>query len=863
MKSIISIIISIILICVVIYADSISSPCSPYGDVDNDGYLTDSDVDLIGNYGVGNINLTANQKSRADVSEDGKVDIVDAMMISQYITGGRTTFPVCGNQTANCTDTDWFGGDLNKRLIAKGTCIDSNGTYIDVCSGDLLKDYYCTQTSNCDYESYDCKAYGFDKCKNGVCINETPAQCDYTSCESCVSDNTCKFCTNKSDPTDTMCVPINNFVSMIYTCITDINSCPSQPKPDLTITDIYYEPNNPKVGEEVKFKVTVKNIGLANAFLGYVNLGIPGIGYNQSIAKFGFMLSNQSSIYDFGSFPVSFSSAGTYDIRAMVDPNNQVDESDEFNNNRTETLIVAQTNLSCNYTSCESCVSDNTCKFCTNKNYPNNTICISKNTFVNIRIYDCTTNITDCINENQSQCPDGICSQNENCPADASACQDNVCYEPTCLNGCGETPIINAEDAGECDSTNAAGSCISAPCTCNAQSECVSSSSPEMNVLIVALKKNLEVVYSPAQITQLENKIKDFQESIRNDNLKPKFLYLDEDETSDLIGSKVTNTDNWNNLDAVLDQLILKLNSSYLIIIGGYDRFVQAPIGSLEGSDDPYGDINGDMIPDIPVGRIPDPNNGDLEVILNALDTSVNLHNSGGVDLSDYAAPILGCGGWDTFPFWKRNWSSGRCFCFAVWGDSCSPCGNCCGCIDPPSIKGKNFVMIMAHGPGASHCDLLLGGCFKPGDGTTSCSSHDNCFGPNEIQNTDISKSVWMSMSCGGGHLKQKNLTSGSIAMTFLKKGGAIYLGNTDMVYGGTGNNCPVPGGDCCIGSLYTEIATRFGVGKRIGDAYKEGKVAYTDYPAKYNCSCKGGHEYTYNINCLYGDPTLKIKKIW
>ena len=68
-------------------------------------------------------------------------------------------------------------------------------------------------------------------------------------------------------------------------------------------------------------------------------------------------------------------------------------------------------------------------------------------------------------------CPDGACGTGENCPADSNACTDNVCYNPACTNGCGQTAIINNEDPGECDST---AGCISPPCYCDSSSNCVS-----------------------------------------------------------------------------------------------------------------------------------------------------------------------------------------------------------------------------------------------------------------------------------------------------------------------------------------------------------------------------------------------------
>lgn len=70
-------------------------PCGSYGDVDQDGYVSMKDANLISNYTVGNIQLTESQKKNAEVTADGIVDIGDALLIAQYANGLRSTFTVC------------------------------------------------------------------------------------------------------------------------------------------------------------------------------------------------------------------------------------------------------------------------------------------------------------------------------------------------------------------------------------------------------------------------------------------------------------------------------------------------------------------------------------------------------------------------------------------------------------------------------------------------------------------------------------------------------------------------------------------------------------------------------------------------
>lgn len=63
------------------------SPCPPLGDVNNDGFVTDVDAQLILRHDAGLITLNAGQLARADVNQDGVVNPIDATLILQYVEG--------------------------------------------------------------------------------------------------------------------------------------------------------------------------------------------------------------------------------------------------------------------------------------------------------------------------------------------------------------------------------------------------------------------------------------------------------------------------------------------------------------------------------------------------------------------------------------------------------------------------------------------------------------------------------------------------------------------------------------------------------------------------------------------------------
>ncbi len=68
--------------------------------------------------------------------------------------------------------------------------------------------------------------------------------------------------------------------------------------------------------------------------------------------------------------------------------------------------------------------------------------------------------------------PDGNCDPGENCPGDASACNDTKCYEPTCTNGCGETPVPEGKPDEACGPNIG---CATPPCSCDGNGNCIES----------------------------------------------------------------------------------------------------------------------------------------------------------------------------------------------------------------------------------------------------------------------------------------------------------------------------------------------------------------------------------------------------
>lgn len=74
-------------------------PCGNYGDVNQDGVVTNADAALVRLIVNGKVSPTAEQRVRADVNGKGGITSVDALYIRRYVSGVDKTFPVCPKPT--------------------------------------------------------------------------------------------------------------------------------------------------------------------------------------------------------------------------------------------------------------------------------------------------------------------------------------------------------------------------------------------------------------------------------------------------------------------------------------------------------------------------------------------------------------------------------------------------------------------------------------------------------------------------------------------------------------------------------------------------------------------------------------------
>lgn len=69
--------------------------CINDGDVDLNGTVNAKDSNLMLKFVVGSITPTAEQKKKADINGDGKINVLDSILLQQLIAKKLTYLPVC------------------------------------------------------------------------------------------------------------------------------------------------------------------------------------------------------------------------------------------------------------------------------------------------------------------------------------------------------------------------------------------------------------------------------------------------------------------------------------------------------------------------------------------------------------------------------------------------------------------------------------------------------------------------------------------------------------------------------------------------------------------------------------------------
>ncbi|MGD9962468.1 MAG: CARDB domain-containing protein, partial [Thermoplasmata archaeon] len=115
----------------------------------------------------------------------------------------------------------------------------------------------------------------------------------------------------------------------------------AQAKPDLIVYDITWSPSNPTPGDYATITVTIKNVGTKDIrnklFSNQVEYYLPGVGGYSWLESFSNLKVDSYVSFHVTSWALS---EGTYTLRAWADERGWIDESDEGNNERIESMPV-------------------------------------------------------------------------------------------------------------------------------------------------------------------------------------------------------------------------------------------------------------------------------------------------------------------------------------------------------------------------------------------------------------------------------------------------------------------------------------------------------------------------------------------
>lgn len=307
--------------------------------------------------------------------------------------------------------------------------------------------------------------------------------------------------------------------------------------------------------------------------------------------------------------------------------------------------------------------------------------------------------------------------------------------------------------------------------------------------------------------------------------LVARFIDLDSSSVQDKFGTKVSDIDNWLEIEEVLQEVINEWNPSFIIILGGEDvvpmPVVEEVLCSDEGSpslpsDIWYIDSNDDQVADsgITISRIPDYQEGSSNII-KALETAIELHEQGGLDTDNQIAfsgncdssPITNC--YDSPPYCVYD-ADGDCYDIEVMYDL---------------ISEQRLIEI-----GATHGSPTT---LTAIDGSGATIFSVNYF-DNSMLNLNSRQMFVIASGCNAGRLNNNE----NFAVELLSLGASIVIARGETYYG------------YHVG-LYDNFYNNLNSGSYIGEEFTE----EVRDAAESNCQyISSAHVH------LYGDPTIKVK---
>ncbi|HPR66335.1 MAG TPA: C25 family cysteine peptidase [Methanothrix sp.] len=333
----------------------------------------------------------------------------------------------------------------------------------------------------------------------------------------------------------------------------------------------------------------------------------------------------------------------------------------------------------------------------------------------------------------------------------------------------------------------------------------------------------------------LDDAVDGYTETVgRTDGLVARYIVLDSSECSRDYGVRVSDPTDWHEIRDALEAISEETGPAYIILLGGEAVIPRPEIVTIDSriwylpTDAWYVDFEDDGIVDegFVVSRLADLSTESSGIVA-ALETAIDLHESGGYGLSPEVRFSTQC--WLSPPIGL--------------GDACDPddasCGLCratppYGVCDECSrreetfdlISGSDYIVFMGHGSPESF----------------STNDHVPIFGVENVDDVDLETNhpvITGYVSCNTGLLYENRMSFGT---EFLRAGAAAFVArNTEQ---GTPNY---------FAAHFTDYISGTGAQGtyRIGDALFE---------LMRESVLRGGNseKTTAAQLCIYGDPTLK-----
>jgi hypothetical protein len=368
------------------------------------------------------------------------------------------------------------------------------------------------------------------------------------------------------------------------------------------------------------------------------------------------------------------------------------------------------------------------------------------------------------------------------------------------------------------------------------------SSGSKPSALVLTSKGRLIAKYGQSGFEAVEQKMKDYIQSLKNAGIVANLLYVDDSGSLSPYGLQPVNPESAEEVKSMVDVLDKKLNPNYVTIIGGHSvipfHTIQNPVKSgdpdkIVHSDNPYASRDADiLLPERSLGRLPDDSSDNPAFLVSLLELAANRTKKAKGSSFGYSAKV-----------WTD--ASDRVFDSVRFGEQLKASPPILhSAIDPSWIKLRKFMYFNLHGSETTKN-------WYGQDG----SNYPVAFRPENISEAEVENAIVCCEACYGANTVNKGVDD-ALSLKFLQKKAACFMGSTKVAYG----PAEPPSTDADL--IVLKFLERIKEGLTFGDAFLRAKNDF----ARESIATKGyldkTEEKTLLEFVLYADPMLKVEDV-